>query len=89
MIIEQHIRPVQANIVQLPVHFELFPQRRGQMIQHICAKAAVCVGRGHNSFLLLAVPAPAALFRLHWPKFYRFQYNRKFADLLPFCVCFL
>ncbi|EDP22706.1 hypothetical protein FAEPRAM212_00486 [Faecalibacterium prausnitzii M21/2] len=22
-------------------------------------------------------------------KFYRFQYSRKFADLLPFCVCFL
>lgn len=65
MVIEQQIRPVQADIVQLPVRFQLFPQRRRQMIQHICAKAAVCVGRGHFSFLLLAVPAPAALFRLH------------------------
>ena len=65
MVIEQQIRPVQTDIVQLPVRFQLFPQRRGQVIQHICAKAAVCVGRGHLSFLLLAVPAPAALFRLH------------------------
>ena len=65
MVIEQQVRPVQADIVQLPVRLQLFPQRRGQMVQHICAKAAVCVGRGHFSFLLLAVPAPAALFRLH------------------------
>ena len=65
MVIEQHIRPMQADIVQFPVLLQLFPQRRGQMVQHICAKAAVCVGRGHFSFLLLAVPAPAALFRLH------------------------
>ena len=65
MVIEQQIRPVQTDIVQFPVCLQLFPQRRGQMIQHICAKAAVCVGRGHLSFLLLAVPVPAALFRLH------------------------
>ena len=72
MIIEQHIRPVQADIVQLPVRFELFLQRRRQLIQHICAKAAVCIGRGHTPFLLLAVPAPAALFRLRWLKFLSF-----------------
>ena len=65
MVIEQQIRPVQTDIIQLPVCLQLFPQRRGQVIQHICAKAAVCVGRGHLSFLLLAVPVPAALFRLH------------------------
>ena len=65
MVIEQQIRPVQTDIIQLPVCLQLFPQRRGQMIQHICAKTAVCVGRGHLSFLLLAVPVPAALFRLH------------------------
>ena len=65
MVIEQQIRPVQTDIVQFPVRLQLFPQRRRQVIQHICAKAAVCVGRGHLSFLLLAVPVPAALFRLH------------------------
>ena len=65
MVIEQQVRPVQTDIVQLPMCLQLFPQRRGQMVQHICAKTAVCVGRGHLSFLLLAVPAPAALFRLH------------------------
>ena len=49
MVIEQQIRPVQTDIVQLPVRFQLFPQRRRQMIQHICAKAAVCVGRRHDT----------------------------------------
>ena len=52
VVVEQQVRPVQADVIQLPVRSNFFLQFRGQAFQNIRAKASVCIGGWHNKGLL-------------------------------------